>query len=359
MRTRRNFSLDLYKILATVLIVFHHYQQVTEVFFVGQVNYCGGFFYFGLIVELFFVISGYLIAGGYVKKIEEGLSFSRFYIKRLFRFVPLMTIAAICYEVLLIIHRQIVGTDYLSLQPTFWGTISASLGIQEGWGFQNPCVNNPTWYISVLLFCYIMLYFIVWICKRWDFSKTYFFVAMIFLGVGINTYGINLPLLNSQMGRGFYAFFWGVLIKQLLENPELKKRQSVLMVISIALIILISWLIAQHSITMTTGISYTMTFVYYTALIFIAQVVVIGEGMLGKIIGRIGQISYDTFIWHSPMFILMYIMAKVFGWEIEYNSHHVMYIFTLACFITGTISYYCLEKPIQRIVDAYLSKSGK
>ena len=47
----RDYSLDILRIAATILIVFHHYQQCTGAFFEGRLNFYNGRFYFGYIVE--------------------------------------------------------------------------------------------------------------------------------------------------------------------------------------------------------------------------------------------------------------------------------------------------------------------
>lgn len=77
---QREYSLDLLKILATIMIVFHHYQQGEEVVF-SHWNFFNGKFYFGWLVELFFMLSGYFMFR-YVEKIQNGLSFKQFYLKR-------------------------------------------------------------------------------------------------------------------------------------------------------------------------------------------------------------------------------------------------------------------------------------
>ena len=55
----RNYALDALKVAATIIIIFHHYQQLTNSSFSAGINYYGGWFYFGMMVELFFLISGY------------------------------------------------------------------------------------------------------------------------------------------------------------------------------------------------------------------------------------------------------------------------------------------------------------
>ena len=59
MSQKREGSLDLLKFLATCCIVMHHFQQITGAFFEGHLNFYSGNFYWGYLVELFFLVSGY------------------------------------------------------------------------------------------------------------------------------------------------------------------------------------------------------------------------------------------------------------------------------------------------------------
>lgn len=219
----RKYSLDVLRIIATILIVFHHYQQVTGVYYEGHINFYNGRFYFGYVVEFFFLLSGYFM-WRYVEKIENGLSFPKFFAPRALRLLPLVFIGGITYEVLLYIYQQTCGGDWFGVSITVWGVIIDALGIQDGWVFTNPMVNNPTWYISVLLLCYVVFYLLTYLSKRWQVPHAYLFAFMVLLGCGIQTYGINLPFLNGSSCRGYYAFFFGVLLAEGLERLCAVKR---------------------------------------------------------------------------------------------------------------------------------------
>ena len=56
---KRIYTLDVVKILASICIIFHHYQGEFGVQF-SHFNFHNGRFYFGYLVELFFIISGFL-----------------------------------------------------------------------------------------------------------------------------------------------------------------------------------------------------------------------------------------------------------------------------------------------------------
>ena len=56
---KRYYNLDIIKMISSILIVFHHYQQLSGITFDG-INFYGGKFLFGYLVELFFMISGFV-----------------------------------------------------------------------------------------------------------------------------------------------------------------------------------------------------------------------------------------------------------------------------------------------------------
>ena len=57
---QRSGGLDFIKVLATIGIFFHHYQQVFNVTFTNHINFFHGLIYWGYLVELFFIISGFV-----------------------------------------------------------------------------------------------------------------------------------------------------------------------------------------------------------------------------------------------------------------------------------------------------------
>ncbi len=67
MADKRVYSLDALKVIAATLLVFHHYEAATETQF-KYINFYSGSFYFGWLVELFFLLSGFFTYQ-YIKKI--------------------------------------------------------------------------------------------------------------------------------------------------------------------------------------------------------------------------------------------------------------------------------------------------
>jgi len=96
MEKTRQYNLDLLKVIATIFILFHHYQQYICGSFTNGLNFYGGIYNFGYMVELFFILSGYFMFP-YIREIQLNKSFKSFFMPRYLRLIPLVAIAATSY----------------------------------------------------------------------------------------------------------------------------------------------------------------------------------------------------------------------------------------------------------------------
>ena len=354
MNRDRLYALDFLKVIATVLIVFHHYQSNTGAVFNG-INFYYGRFYFGYLVEFFFVLSGFF-SNKWIERVQNGLSFREFYIHRAVRLLPIVTISTIVFEVADLVFAKVAGTHYPSVTTTLWGTIITSLGMQAGWMFNNPQINGAVWYISVLLLCYAIFFAIVYFSKflQMDNVKkaaSWGFVFMICLGIGIQTYQIELPFMNNYSARGFYSFFFGVLFAEFLKNIRIDKR---IICLSVASIAIITAMIVVVTAWVEEGTAYIMTFIYFPAVIVLFSSERIQKILHKKWIGTLSEISFDVYIWHSVFLVVMHIVMIKFNLSIN-HSYLTMTMFAVLMYIVGTISYYCIEKPINKALKKYIN----
>ena len=95
-----------------------------------------------------------------------------------------------------------------------------------------------------------------------------------------------------------------------------------------------------------SSINYLMTFWFYPALIIIFSSGPVAKLFNHKFIGILGKITYDTYIWHNPNFLLLYIIPAITGRSWNLLTAKAMLIYTAVSFAVGAISYYALERPI-------------
>lgn len=343
---KRLYGLDLIKIVSTILIVFHHYQQITGATWEG-INFWSGTFYFGNLVELFFLISGFLMFK-YIKRIRQGLGFKSYYLQKLLRFFPLLLICALTTTFFAHVYIIRYGEVFLEIDTySIWTILISAMGMQAGWVTTNPGINNPTWYISVLLLCSIVLYILIYVSNRLRMSYIYFFIGMIFIGIGIQYYGIELPFLNVYSSRGYSAFFLGLILAYVIKHYGNKKwifRMSWGIVVGIPILIYKEyWLVLKD-------IQWIMLFIFYPALIVLACSKEVNGLFSWRWVSKLSEISFNAYMWHFSLFILLYIIISL-GIQVDLCSVKGMIGFTVVCYIVGTISHYFYEKPMSRMSD--------
>ena len=343
---KRISGLDLLKIIATVMIIFHHYQQITGAWW-GASSFYGGLFYYGELVELFFIISGFIMYR-YIEKIKFGLSFKKYCIHRFFRFIPLMAICVIVTTVFAHLYIILYGEVFFNVDSfSLWTILISSLGIQEGWFATNVGINNPAWYISVLLLCYVILYLLTFIAERLHISCNYLFGGMIFIGLGIQYYGINYPLFNYLSSRGYVTFFLGLLLAYVVD----KRAELINFQICLTIIIIIPFLIYKQYWLVLKDVKYIMIFIFYPALIFVFSSQFVSKIMHWSWINNLANISFNAFMWHYPLLEIKYVVLKLFDFKFDLCTINAMIIFSVVCFGVGTLSYILIEKPLNRVIN--------
>ena len=349
MEKERNYSLDFLKIIATIFIVFHHYQQCTRARFTYGINFWDGNFYWGYMVELFFIISGVLMFK-YIDKIKNNkISFKEFTVKRFARLIPMLIFGAIMYEIILILYVKLYNQKWFDSVPSIWGTIIDSLGIQNGGVFKDQIVNFPTWYCSVLLLMYVVFYISVKFASKKNISPYYIFVGLIMLGCAIRTYEINLPFLTRNTARGFYAFFTGLILAKFLNNnKEITKKQIIISSV-IVYLYLLCWFTYRD--LLTEGIEYILTFILYPSIIILFNSRALKKIFSFKGIKKLSEISFSVYIIHASLIVLMFVGLKILNKTIYFNDPIYMIVFTIICWLTGTLVHYLYEKPMKKVID--------
>ena len=93
-----------------------------------------------------------------------------------------------------------------------------ALGLQSIGLIQTESINQQTWYLSVLLLCYVWLFVCTKVSERLKIDKCYMYLFMMGIGIVINTYMWNTLFLNRYVSRGYFAFFAGVLLADYFER---------------------------------------------------------------------------------------------------------------------------------------------
>ncbi len=346
MSKKRYGSLDFLKILATVSLIFHHYQQTFGVKFDNFINFCDGALYLGVLVELFFILSGFFMLP-WVKRIfdgEPGSDFGSFASRRYRRILPMTALSVIVYELICYIAWRFFPEAKSGLAVIdLWGAVTSIFCAQSGWCFPNPRINNPIWYISALCLCYIIFYFTTWLAKKLKTNPVYGYIAVMLIGFAIKMANIAVPFADQWNCRGYISFFEGVLLAKLIEERDTDKTRYTVM--SVGILAVTVYAFRNHFI----GDYYAVTgFLVYPPIIFLMLRKPVARLFSSKIWSTLGNIQFHAYLWHVPILLVLDLLRSA-GVNIKTGAVGEMFLFAAIVEAFAAFSYFALEKNMDRV----------
>ncbi|MCR4767571.1 MAG: acyltransferase [Saccharofermentans sp.] len=342
----RNGFLDILKIGATVLILFHHFQQDLDIRF-KYINFSGDTFYFGRLVELFFMISGFLMFN-YISKIENGLSFKKYIIKRVLRLMPIVIISTVVDFFISVLNSSMFSERPVNV---IFETVSVALGLHGIISSNETVANNPMWYVSVLIWCYILFFFSFSFSTRLKIKMKFnhFFppLLIIFAGMIIIQSKCDYPFANEYTGRGYVAFFAGVILGMIVNKNTLTKKWMLPVFVSVTALTIIPAFyfpgLSNWSVT-----SLYMIIFCFTPLILISQSEPVIKLFDKPLLGTLAKISFHAYCFHIPIkrVIINYMRYDVFKSFIFCNGLIAMIGYLVIVYIFSSLTYQFIEKPL-------------
>lgn len=278
----KNYSIEFYRVVATLIICFHHFQSKVGIAIISY-----GF----LMVEFFFILSGIFIAQKFES--ENCHSGSKYFIGRVKRIYPEYILAA----VIGIVSYSVIGKFDISK------AISEVLMLQNTGLFMGG-YNYPCWYISVL----VVMSFILYECLK-HFKNT--FVSVIIPLIVVGGYGYILNGFSEDYGfvwstqgfihipmlRGLCGLSLGIFIFYLSQCSFIHgiKRWLATATEIICLVIIVVGLVTNIFKIQVVGVAVaTLLFVTYSKLGFI------GSKLLNhKWISYISNYSFSLYLNHG------------------------------------------------------------
>ena len=348
---KRNGAVELLRILAITLILFHHFQQLTGVYHTGGINFYNGRFPFQYLVELFFLLSGYL-AWKYHKKILQGQTFPGYLMERIRRLFPGMVIADLFCYALLYIYYRFCGSYWMDIPINKGRLLITLLGMGSGWFVPGTQINSPTWYVSVLFLCLIIMYLLTGLsqksrCPMWILSVVMILLGLLRWGLERYTQIGFVPFWDTYSCRGYYAFFFGLLLAERNENKGFSaKTLYAWMGISIGTLVLYLWMPGPF----LDWINVILALVIYPPVLLLAMSEKVNEKTRGwKAISFLGKMSYSVYLWHVPFLIGMWILLLYRNCYIDLTRPAVMLVYALLAWGVGILCYFVLELPFRMV----------
>lgn len=319
---KRVESLDFMKFISASIIIFHHFQMRFQ-YENRIIDFSNGPIYYGLIVELFFMVSGILTELNYDKYRQQGLGV--FVKGRILRLYPIMILACIFFCLCDFIYLKETGTWFEGwrTQRSLYIVIVSMAGIFRGgaigdvvWG-----CNNPTWYISVLMVCYIFYRLILSVEKRFYINRIYFYVAMLFLGLSIRTYGIDLPFMNLDISRGYYSYFGGILFLHLYSWIEHRLSSKCRIILSSLAVLMFAGCGFYYPAFILDHDWFNFTFLLFPSILLFTETLF--EACRLRCSKVFGALSYEMYLWHLPFIVLIKLFEKR-GFIVPSNDSYML-----------------------------------
>ena len=334
-------DIDGLRALAVVAVVaFHAFPAMAPGGFIG--------------VDVFFVISGFLITGTILDSLRrQEFSFGDFFGRRIRRIFPALIV--VLAAVLGLGWKALLADEYLRLgrhAAAGAGFLQNFQLMSESGYFDASATQKPLlhlWSLSIEEQFYVMWPLLVWL-----FWHTRIPVVMLTVCVMVASFWFNLSLMTDAAVMGFYSPFsrvWELALGATLaavaapaaepsrERPVIR---DVCAALGLALILL-------ASVRLTSTRSYPG---------WAALLPTIGTGLLLRAGGDtwlarhllssrglvwIGLISYPLYLWHWPLLSLLAIVsAESAAWE-----HRLLTV--LVSVLLAALTYACVERPLRRL----------
>ncbi|MBS1549285.1 MAG: acyltransferase [Bacteroidetes bacterium] len=304
----------------------------------------GGF----LGVDLFFVISGYLITCILVQEEDQHrFSFLQFFQKRLFRIVPaylFMLLFVVIAGAIVYLYVDIKSLKYYLKNSLFFISNTVFSNGESYFGAklsENPLLH--TWSLAIEMQFYLILPFLV----HW--FRKYLWQVFLMISIILIAYSsYNLYFLHAQTSMYFSLwaripeFLIGGLFALWFKNgiDIGKKGNTILAIVSFLILLTCSFLISESS--PFPGILAVIPCIA-SALLLVTKNHALSSFFSHKIMVKIGEYSYSLYLWHWP--VMAFIRYKYETYDFSFGQIIFILFFTI---LMSYISYQFIESVFRK-----------
>lgn len=356
--SRKELCIDSIKGMAACVVAFAwHYQHFgpkganSPFYAIIPASYDCGW----LMVELFFMLSGFGMMLGYSERIlKHEISFKEYFSKRMCRLYPLFFLTLVLVTILELIYKIKVGKTFVYPNYDIYHLILNLLCMQNGifetaWSF-----NSPSWCISISLVLYVIFYYIAYKSK----SKNEIHYRWMMGGAFVILTGMSYPVFNSLIGRGLLCFSVGVWLTAIYEKREVIKSQSLGYVCFAALIALYILFRLKGS-----GIfgNLQMAFILGIApMIIISSIFVLwlNKFLSWKPLVYLGSLSINIYLFHFPVQCFIEIVNKYANLQLNYSSKKVWLMYVALTLIVSAVYKSFVSRKYERLLKRLVFRSA-
>jgi peptidoglycan/LPS O-acetylase OafA/YrhL len=351
-------DIDGLRALAVLSVVgFHAFSSTITGGFVG--------------VDIFFVVSGYLISSIILRNLDSRIfSFASFFSRRILRIFPsLIVVLSACFG---IAWFTLLSSEFQQLGKHIAGGagfISNLLFWNESGYFDNISKSKPLlhlWSLGIEEQFYILWPLIMYVSWKRNLNLLKITISLIAFSFLLNVY-----LSQINLSADFYSpftRFWELLSGALLafitlQNKLSLYKQKLFSSVEGMLSAKMAKLIIRVAQNMLSAVGliviiYSITTInedfifpgYWAALPVLGTIMVIAAGnsswlnqivLSNRVIVWFGQISYPLYLWHWPILSFIYIL------DVEEEFQYINIYAVIGSIFLAWLTYSVIEKPIR------------
>ncbi len=344
MEKKKYNNIEFLRIIFALVIVYFHILHANILDYVGEnkiyhelASSCNGA---GIIVECFFIISGYFLYNSYVR--YKDISIMQFSLKKIFRLLPVLLFSLlIC--VVFFNHR---------LEPAlFNGLFLQCVGVSLEY-------KGINWYISPLFWGTIFYFAIL---KTMNQKTANLLIALItyfsYVVLVNNTFGretiygfLCLGMVRALAGIGL-GYLMGLVLQE-FEKVKFENRgrypQLQYIIISIIEIVAFSYLLKWFLIEKSYNNSFIVVVVFMVLLTcFIKRKGILSRLFENNLFSILGKYSYSIYVMQQVSFYIL--QRSLWKMPIIDNAGICLLISLLFCTMVGILTYHFVEQPCARL----------
>jgi peptidoglycan/LPS O-acetylase OafA/YrhL len=366
--SRRIPELDGFRGIAVAIALYFHYIRYATVArppsLLGYLYTSTNLIWSGM--EMFFVLSGFLIGGILLDARDSPNYFSTFYIRRVCRIMPvyflLLGLSGLAY---LFIYRpvgapldwvfsgKIPWYSYMTFTQNFWMARQNNIG---------AVILLITWSLAVEEQFYLLLPLIIRIVRR--SALPYFFMAGIVIAPMVRLYIIHKWFLSGLLATYILlpcrmdSLFLGALFAYCLRLPGawawLAARRTELWLVLFGLIVCMPALnsagIPYSRLWMAVGVGWmSLFFAMVLTLALMDSQTFLSRILRVKWLASLGEIGLNVYLFHLGIYCFCIWLLTGHHWLLASWKDFAVTLLALAITITfGKLSWRYFEKPIMR-----------
>ena len=352
-------SIDSLRALAVLAVIIYHID----------VNYLPGGF---LGVDLFFVLSGYLISSLIIKEYKKTgtLNLYNFYMRRARRLLSAVYfMITVCLVFMVLFNGVLLRKSHLDavfgyIYSSNWWYIFHKLNYFDSFGAQSPFKHLWSLAIEEQFYMFFPLIFLIFNRRKKEegkgpsLNKNFLYIVLGLILISLITHILLFDINNINriyFGTDTRAFSLlvgvvGALLYPIdkLSNPTNSKENlaySVVSIISISILITIMFYTTEYNTWLYRG-GFLLVAVLGLIIIISSgkQHTFISKALSFKPIVFIGKISYSLYLWHFPIIVLTTPVSEIGNPNLFYVTLRI-----ILTFIVATLSYLVVETPIRKL----------